>query len=167
MQPKRPGLTTKYAAQCLDALAVSPLSEKISLGGGFGLMHYFEYRATWDIDAWWEPETTHEEREQIIQLLSHALNPYGKVSTRTWGEVVSIELQTDNAKVFSFQIAHRSARLKPAQQSPWQGVKVDSLDDLIASKMTALVERGAPRDFLDIYTLCQNSIVTAVQCWQF
>lgn len=166
MQPKRPGLITDYAEQCLDALAKSPLAEKISLGGAFGLMHYFEYRATQDVDAWWAPETAPEEREQIIQLLSDALAPYGKVSIRTWGEVVSIELKADNAKVFSFQIAQRSAQLKPAEQSPWHGVKVDSLEDLIASKMVALVERGAPRDFLDVYTLCQNNMITAVQCWQ-
>jgi hypothetical protein len=31
--------------------------------------------------------------------------------------------------------------------------------------MVALVERGAPRDFLDIYNLCQNNVTTPQRCW--
>ena len=43
---------------------------------------------------------------------------------------------------------------------------LDSFDDLIASKMVALVERGAPRDFRDIFSLCQEGIITPARCWQ-
>ena len=31
--------------------------------------------------------------------------------------------------------------------------------------MVALVERGAPRDFLDIYMLCQGEILSISECW--
>ena len=31
--------------------------------------------------------------------------------------------------------------------------------------MVALVERGAPRDFRDIYALCQSGLVTPARCW--
>jgi hypothetical protein len=31
--------------------------------------------------------------------------------------------------------------------------------------MNALVERGAPRDFLDIYTLCQAEVLSIGECW--
>jgi hypothetical protein len=43
---------------------------------------------------------------------------------------------------------------------------VDSLPDLVASKMVALVERGAPREFRDIYTLCRQKRVTPRECWR-
>jgi hypothetical protein len=43
---------------------------------------------------------------------------------------------------------------------------VDSLQDIVASKMVALVERGAPRDFRDIYAVCQAGLVTPWECWQ-
>ncbi len=46
-------------------------------------------------------------------------------------------------------------------------VQLDSLTDLVASKMAALVERGAPRDFRDLYTLCQVGLVDPGQCWEF
>lgn len=31
--------------------------------------------------------------------------------------------------------------------------------------MVALVERGAPRDFRDIYTVCQAGLTTPQECW--
>ena len=34
-----------------------------------------------------------------------------------------------------------------------------------ASKMVALVERGAPRDFRDIYATCRAGLTTPSQCW--
>ena len=45
-------------------------------------------------------------------------------------------------------------------------VSLDGLSDLVANKMVALVERGAPQDFLDIYTLCYEGLTTASRCWQ-
>ncbi len=50
--------------------------------------------------------------------------------------------------------------------SSWTDVQLDSLDDLIASKMVALVERGAPRDFRDIYAVCETRIISPQDCWQ-
>ena len=32
--------------------------------------------------------------------------------------------------------------------------------------MVALVERGAPRDFRDVYALCQANLTTPDECWQ-
>lgn len=43
---------------------------------------------------------------------------------------------------------------------------LDSLPGLIASKMVALVERGAPRDFRDVYSLCQAGLASARECWR-
>jgi predicted nucleotidyltransferase component of viral defense system len=68
--------------------------------------------------------------------------------------------------VFSFQVAIRSAQIEPVTTAPWVDISLDSLTDLVASKMVALVERGAPRDFRDIYTLCQRGQVTARECWR-
>ncbi len=63
-------------------------------------------------------------------------------------------------------IAHRSAQLAPATPALWSGVLLDSFSDLVASKMVALVERGAPRDFRDIYALCQAGLTTPQECWE-
>jgi hypothetical protein len=78
---------------------------------------------------------------------------------------VSIELKVAGKTVFSVQIASRSAQLAAPERLPWTDVSLDSLTDLIASKMAALVERGAPRDFRDIYTLCDAGLTSARECW--
>jgi hypothetical protein len=166
VEQDRPTHVSPYAELSIRALAKQGLGDKISLGGAFGLLHYWNYRSTHDVDAWWQPETTAADRQQVINLLIETLSAYGQVRERSWGEVVSIELRTEGKTVFSFQIAARSAQLQPSVPARWADVLLDSLPDLLASKMVALVERGAPRDFRDIYTVCQAGLSTPDICWQ-
>ncbi len=165
-KPKRPSHLSDKAERTLQALADEGLGHKLSLGGALGLLHYLDYRTTHDVDAWWIPSATPEDRDRVLQTVEEALRPFGDVRRRTWGEVVSIELKVGGKTVFSFQVASRSAQLEALERLPWTDVALDSLADLIASKMTALVERGAPRDFRDIYTLCDRGLTTARECWE-
>lgn len=142
------------------------LADKITLGDAFGLLHYLDYRQTHDVDARWAAEITSEEQQSVIETVEAALHPFGQVAHRRWGDVVSIELTQEREKIFSFQIARRSAQIAPATTAPWVDVPLDSFADLVASKMVALVERGAPRDFRDIHALCQADLVTPDVCWQ-
>lgn len=165
-EPKRPSQLSDNAERTLQALADGGLGHKLSLGGALGLLHYLDYRTTHDVDAWWIPSTTQEDRDRVLQTIEETLEPFGEVRRRTWGEVVSIELKAGGKTVFSFQVASRSAQLEALERLPWANVALDSLADLIASKMTALVERGAPRDFRDIYTLCDRGFTSARDCWE-
>ncbi len=150
----------------MKALAQANCGAYLSLGGGVGLLHYLDYRATHDVDAWWMPETTALERQQVIETLQAVLRVWGEVRLRVWSEVTSIELLQEGRSIFSFQIAQRSAQLEPSGVTPWVQVQLDSLADLVASKMVALVERGAPRDFRDIYAVCEAGLYDAAACWQ-
>lgn len=163
---QRPTHLPNYAERCLQALAANGLGDKISLGGAFGLLHYLDYRPTHDVDAWWESSATSNDQRRVIEVVEAALQPEGKVKTRAWSDVVSIELFQEGQVVFSFQIARRSAQLEPSAPAPWINVLLDSFPDLVASKMTALVERGAPRDLRDIYALCQAGLATPRECWK-
>ena len=166
-QPQRPTHLSEYARICLQALASRGLGDRISLGGAFGLLHFLDYRPTHDVGAWWVSSATAEEQHQVLQTIKAALQPFGDVRERTWGDVVSIELYHDGKIAFSFQIAWRSAQLEPSAPAPWVAVLLDSFPDLVASKMVALVERGAPRDFRDVYSVYQAGLVTPAQCWQW
>ncbi len=130
------------------------------------LLHYVDYRSTRDLDAWWADDVSPEEQGAVIEVVMEALRGFGSVSTRRWGDVVSIELEQTGHRPFSFQIARRSARLGSPASAGWIEVPVDSLDDLIASKMVALVERGAPRDFRDIYEVCRRGLTNPARCWE-
>lgn len=166
LQPRRPRHIPEYAEACMQALAARKLGENLSLGGAFGLSHYFDYRSTHDVDTWWVPEATAEDQQRVIEVIETSLQSSGEVKTRAWGDVVSVELMHAGKTVFSFQVAHRSAQLEPSVPAGWTDVLLDSFPDLLASKMVALVERGAPRDFRDIYTLCKVGLTTPQQCWE-
>lgn len=166
-QPQRPARVSEHAEACLRALASSGLGHRLSLGGAFGLAHYYEYRETHDVDAWWVEPVGLAERQRVVRTLEEALAGFGQVRTRSWGDVVSVELLIQEKTVFSFQIAHRSAELQAPVLGIWPGgIRVDSFEDLIAGKMAALVERGAPRDFRDIYSLCERGLVDVARCWE-
>ncbi|NIV92455.1 hypothetical protein GWN42_06530 [candidate division KSB1 bacterium] len=127
---------------------------------------YHEFRPTKDVDAWWTSDANEEERDKLIQVLKDTLEQFGSVEERRFGDVVCLDLHKGGQVVFNFQIARRSAQLRPTISSPWKPVALDSFEDLVASKMTALVERGIPRDFLDIYEICINHLCSVNQCWQ-
>src|SRR6266850_3673301 len=165
MVPKQPAQLSEYAIACLRALAGKGLGRFLSLGGALGLMHYLEYRSTHDVDAWWSPNVTAEEMERVLTAVEEALAAFGDVKKRSWGDVVSLDLKVGKDAAFSFQIAARSAQLEPSAPAPWVDILLDSLPDLIAGKMVALVERGAPRDFRDIYSLCRAGVTSASECW--
>ena len=165
ISPQRPSNLSPYALACLTALAQAKLASYISLGGALGLFHYLPYRLTNDVDTWWAEAVTQEQRHAVVQALQAALSAFGDTRMRSWGDVDSIELNQQGKTVFSFQIARRSAHLEEPVSAGWIDVPLDSIADLVASKMVALVERGAPRDFLDIYTLCQAGLLSIEECW--
>lgn len=150
----------------LKALQNSGLGKYISLGGAVGLAHYFDYRSTKDVDAWWTVDATEKIKNQVINFLKTTLKEFGEISIRRFGDVVSVDVKEKSQVIFNFQIASRSALLNSTVESPWHPIQLDSYDDLIASKMTALIERGAPRDFLDIYESCKQKLITVQDCWE-
>jgi len=156
-----------YAEVCLRALVREGLGESISIGGALGLLYYLDYRATRDVDAWWIEAIGAENRHRVIEVIQTTLAQIGEVRIRAWGDVVSIELRQAGQTIFSFQLARRSAQLEPPALAPGLGVLLDSFVDLVASKMTALVERGAPRDFRDIFMVCESGLTQPRLCWQW
>ena len=156
-----------YARLCLEAIAAAGLGSTVSIGGAFGLSHYLEYRATHDVDAWWTEAATPDLRRRVMETVAGALKTGGSVRTRSWSGMTSIEVAREGRTVFSFQVADRSALLGEPQTGPWPGgILLDSLDDLVASKMVALVERGAPRDFRDIHAVCGAGLFDPPGCWR-
>ncbi|MDX9721609.1 MAG: nucleotidyl transferase AbiEii/AbiGii toxin family protein [Myxococcota bacterium] len=165
-QPRQPENLPEHSEATLLALVERGLASCISLGGAFGLLHYLDYRQTHDVDAWWAEELSTQQQNLVIETIEASLRAFGQVTHRRWGDVVSIELAREGRKCFSFQIARRAGQLEPSTTAPWIDVPLDSLADLVASKMTALVERGAPRDFRDIHAICEAGLVAVERCWQ-
>ena len=166
-EPTPPKSLNPYARELLDALAGHPEAAEIVLGGGVALSHYLEYRGTVDLDAWWRGAVSPEARQLAIGATQAVAGKHGlQFRMRSWGETESYELLEKGRKVFSFQISTRTRYLEPPRATPWRPVMIESLRDNVASKMTALSERGAPRDLLDIYELCTRGLVQVAECWK-
>jgi hypothetical protein len=49
--PQKPSQLSPYVRACLEGVVRENLAGRISIGGGFGLFHYIDYRVTHDVDA--------------------------------------------------------------------------------------------------------------------
>jgi len=168
--PQRPGDIDPLAEALLTRLQSFPAASQIVLGGYFALKHYCDYRITHDVDAWWTEESCESDREQARGALKAVLESLAgeqglTVKRRRFGDTESWELLRAGIKIFSFQIASRTLRLEPALPSPWPPLLIETFADNVASKMNALVQRGAPRDFTDIRQLITTGHLTATESW--
>jgi hypothetical protein len=154
------------AAQILQRLAGRDAASEIVIGGYLALQHYLDYRKTRDIDAWWRSAATAEAEHMIREVMSQVAVECGfLLGERRFGDTVSFELVRDGMKEFSFQIATRSVELEPPLLSAWPPIRIETLNDNVGSKMNALVDRGAPRDFLDVMNVVTARLVSVEQCW--
>ena len=165
-QPIPPTNLSVYAREVLDLLASHPAAADIVLGGGVALAHYLNYRDTHDLDAWWTSGPTPAADQLLGDVMQAVATKHGfTLSRRSWGETTSFELVDGQRKVFSLQIASRDRWLDAPVEAAWPPVRIETLRDNAASKMTALVERGAPRDLRDIHQLCDRGLMSVDDCW--
>lgn len=150
-------------------MGAQPWAGRIVLVGAFALKHYLDYRTTHDCDAWWDRAATRDERRDILAAIRAALvrlNPGAEILAENWGDVDSLKVIEGGRAVFSFQIADRAVQVEPYVESGWGGVRIETLRDNLGSKMCALAERGAPRDFRDIYEAAQRLGWTPAELWE-
>lgn len=166
VQPRKPTTLPTYTEEILTRLAKRPEAAELVLGGHLALKHYLDYRQTHDIDAWWRRARSPQAESQIRTVMTGLADRHGlQLAMRAFGEVSSFELVSEGRKVFSFRIAPRSLYLNDPVLSPWPPLLLESLEDNIASKMNALVNRGAPRDFLDIQRAVEAGLMNVERCW--
>jgi hypothetical protein len=168
LPPKRPQDLHPLAAAMLQELQEQPGAADIVLGGGVALKHYLDLRPTNDIDAWWRTTPKSDTLEAIRNAAQAVSDAQGlTLEERSFGDTLSFDFfdPKKNQKVFSFQIAVRDVALEPPLQSPWGLIQIETLCDNIGSKMNALVNRGAPRDFIDIKALVDHHLATVADLW--
>jgi hypothetical protein len=158
--------------EVVDRIARSAGAEALVLTGGFAFNHYVEYRPTYDVDAWWAADADASLRataeQSVASVFTTIAGEHGSsYHVRRGAEMTSFELHDERGKkTFSFQVAERDRQIQPPIESPYPPIRIETVDDLVASKMNALVARGAGRDFQDIAEVCWAGLVTPNTCWQ-
>lgn len=164
---EKPRQLDPLADRVLTLLSSDPEARQIVLGEYFALQQYVDYRMTHDVDAWWAGRADPAVEAAIGRAMLQAAAEQGMdLSTRRFGETVSFELSRDGVRRFSFRIATRSVALEQAGPSAWLPIRIETLADNIGSKMNALVNRGAPRDFMDIKAIIDAGLATDARCWE-
>ncbi len=168
MLPKRPETLPELAQATLESLSREPLSANVVLGGGIALKHYDDFRQTQDVDAWWRDFRDPATFASVAVALARVAAARGlRLEHRQFGTTDSWEFTPvgSSRKTFSFQIAVRDVPLDEPLVSPWPPLLIETLRDNIGSKMNALVNRGAPRDFVDVYRVVNDGLIPAGACW--
>lgn len=169
LQPQVPGGLHPLAREILEELARHPGGAGVIVGGGVALQHYCEYRDTVDLDAWWAQDAGPDAEIAVRDAMEAVAQRHDlEVVLRAWRETQSFEFREPEGhrKRFSFQIARRTIELSPPVESAWPPVRLEGFVDNLAAKMSALVDRGAPRDFLDVYEVCRRSLADVSASWQ-
>lgn len=168
LEPRVPDHIHPLAREVLERLARQPAGRGVIIGGGVALQHYCEFRGTLDLDAWWSADASEATERLIEAAMTEVAERNGlELAVRSWRETWSYELKRLDTRraVFSFQISRRSVELEPPLESAWAPVRIETFSDNLGAKMSALVDRGAPRDFLDVYEVCRRDLVSVDDCW--
>ncbi len=123
------------------------------LGGGAALAGaYLGHRMTGDIDLFVHDA---DEMRTLVDWLP-ALAKSGGISVtllRDVGHLVRARLSGPDGRSIEVDIVHEPSADLSAPPAPNEGVVVESLDDLRASKLTCILSRSEPRDLVDLLFL--------------
>lgn len=163
----KPRRLDPLADRVLSLLSAEPGGDRIVLGGYLALQHHLDHRTTYDIDAWWDGRADPAAEQAIRRVMQQVASEVQMaLRERRFGDTLSFELVRDGRQSFSFQIAVRSIALEEPQPSAWPPLRIETLSDNMAGKMNALVNRGAPRDFVDVYAVVDAGLLTPQRCWE-
>lgn len=154
------------AVKLLDSLGASLASEALEIGGGIALWHYSPHRQTNDIDLWWS-----EASDLAAEAIERSVVEVAGAEGLDWMERVqqgypSWDLKSNGKTVFAIQVAVKRVQIYAPVASRWGHLKLETLAENVANKMCALVQRAAPRDFVDIATLLKGSAISPQECWR-
>lgn len=123
------------------------------LGGGAALAGiYLGHRMTGDIDLFVHDA---EEMRSLVGFLPRAATEVGVGLTllRDVGHLVRAQIADGDGNSIELDVVHEPVADISAPPPPIEGVIVESLPDLRASKLTCILSRSEPRDLVDLYFL--------------
>ncbi len=127
------------------------------LAGGTGLALRLGHRISLDLDLFSRGSLL--EQSDRITLIK-ALEASGKVEINEEKDgTCHLRLGTTAVSLF-----HYPYKLL-AQPSEWAGLKIASIEDISAMKLSAVISRGSKKDFIDLFFLCRLHKISDIFKW--
>lgn len=142
----------------LTAFGQTPIAHSFYLTGGTALAaFYLHHRYSVDLDFFTADPTA---LSQVSSAMIAVAKQIGAevTFTRTLGTFLECFLRRqDNERVEMDFAQDTPYRLAPVEQNAVYNIQVDNLTDVAANKLSALFDRAEPKDFVDVYFLCQEA----------
>lgn len=150
--------------QVLEALAASPLHTTFYWTGGTLLSAvYLHHRASQDLDFFSDKPFAHDDVVGFVRELKTTLHleyvEEKKIHDR-W------EFFLHNNEELRLEFVHYD-HPSVSKRGTRNGITVDSLDDIAANKLMALVDRDEPKDAVDVYFLFTRAGYTPAKLIEF
>ncbi len=143
---------SKKTAENLALLGKREILEKAYLAGGTALALQIGHRISYDLDFFsgekFQPQVFLKELSQI-KSYHHKETREGTILGRL-GEIKF------SLFYYPYPLLEKPIEFKDS------GIKLASIDDIAAMKLTAISERGAKRDFIDLYFILQEKSLKEV-----
>lgn len=128
----------------LEKLSVLPVLEDARLVGGTALALQLGHRTSVDLDFFGRINADSEELREILREV-------GRVEVASVSKNINI-FWINGVKVDMVNYPYPWLDLPIVED----GVRLASLNDIAAMKVSAIVNRGTKKDFIDLYTLLQH-----------
>jgi predicted nucleotidyltransferase component of viral defense system len=139
--------------KALECFKRSALSGRFYWTGGTALsVVYLHHRISNDIDLFTTDEFSRTELNDFLESLKSECG-LGKIEERKIHDRHEFFIHNGDELRLEF-VRYNFSSLKERQE--WQGIAVDSLDDIAANKVAALVDRNEPKDAFDVYILLEK-----------
>lgn len=149
----------------LELLIQSGLAKTFYWTGGTLLsVRYLHHRYSHDLDFFSDTPFSFDDLEDFFGCLKDRLD-IGEISSHHISNRWEFILPEDSMRIDFVYYNHEKKRLKPLEE--FEGVYVDSLEDVAANKTMAYFDRNEPKDLYDIYFLITKGNFSAVKLLDF
>jgi predicted nucleotidyltransferase component of viral defense system len=151
-------ILTPLQRQVLTAIGQTPLARSFYLTGGTALAaFYLHHRYSVDLDFFTADPTVIIRVPSMMQEIGQQLG-LEITFTRTLDTFLECFLRSQEDERVQMDFAQDTPyRLEPTHLDETFQINVDNLTDIACNKLSALFDRAEPKDFVDIYFLCQEA----------
>lgn len=155
-------ILTPFQKQLLSAIGQTKLAENFYLTGGTALAaFYLQHRFSEDLDFF----TADPNALRLVQpSLTDACQQLGATLhfSRTFNTFIECFVTQPEGESVKLDFAQDTPyRLQPTELNVAFGLQVDNLLDIASNKLSALFDRSAEKDFVDIYFINQERMAFA------